>query len=780
MECTNPAYPTPPRRTAAAPVLLGVLLLLTASAPAGPAGGGGSPDRPECRDQRSRSDPAERGDRPDRPGHQDRQDETGALMAEGIRAFKLPDFDAARDAFRRAARRDARNPLPCVWLARCDFSERPESFNREDLLGSALREIERALRRDERSPEARYWKARILTRIGGNRNLAEAKGLYRDLVDSDPLFEDVMRRLLDVCVESRTLNTYVLELEEQARIAPDEPALLFRFADALRQSGNLGRAEAMLRQIRRRWRDFAPDWVNYTLALTLFDMEEWEEGTIVYLEAITYLENEALARTMWEDMRYIADLAELTRFRRAEGIEAYRDLMRAFWKKRDPTKTTPDNERIAIHYERLRVAWREYRMAGIRAAWNDPDDDRLLRKPPTYDEESPFNDMGLIYLRHGEPDETSHSHDVSVDNMSWKYEERGGRSEMFFHFEQHPLGGGWRLVPYPDPSYAESRTSLDPRFGALIRGIDPQLEAMFAADANQDVQLGLTTDSYEPERGEIPLTIFNDEATFKAAGGLSRYEAYWAIPIAELLSPEALQRGVVDVQMRISLFTRDYREVYRNERTQSLRLTSDLAAGSITIDQEVMAVEPGSYLLALHFSDGSGERLQDQEIETVIEAYPEGELLISDVEICSQIREGEFGGVLRTYAKSGFTVIPLPTRIYPPGQPAQIYFDIYGLAKDEYNATRYQITYRLDPGSGEQGRMGRVRIEGREGRTQETGGVIVTLNEESGILSDVHKTLPIDVGESSFRTYTLRITVRDLVAGREAVKTTFFRVNRGG
>jgi|GEM_PF-1712916 len=710
----------------------------------------------------------------------DQEDEMAAVMAEGIRAFGQPDYDAARAAFRRAIRLDARDPLPRVWLARCDIAERTDDFNREEKYRQAMRELDRALRRDDTSREARYWKARLLVIMGGARNLAEAKAFYRGLIAGDALYEDVMLRLLEAHIEARTLDTYLIELDELARANPDDPAVLFRFAGALQQNGDFGRAEAMLRLIGRRWRDFAPGWVNYTLALTLFELEQWGEGTQAYLDAITFMENPAVARTMWDDARYIADLFELARFRRATTVEEYRAALRAFWKKRDPTKTSPDNERISVHYQRLKVAWESYRLAGMRTAWNDPDTDRLLRKPPTYDIESPFTDMGLVYLRHGEPDETSHSHDVEVDNMSWAYFEEGERPEMFFHFEQHALGGGWRLVPFPDPSYAESRTSMDPRFGALLRGVDPQIESMFAQDANQDIQQGLTSDTYIPEREVIGLTVFNDEATFKAAGGLSRYEAYWAVPIAELLTPEALQRGSVTVKVKISLFGTDYREIYRNERILPLRLTSDMAAGSISIDQEVMAVPPGNYLLALQISDETEERMQIQEIETVIEAYPTGELLISDVEICSQIREGTFRGPLQTFAKGNYTVIPLPSRVYPPNQPALIYFDIYGLAKDEFNATRYRISYRLDPGSGEQGRMGTVRIGGREGRYQETGGIIVTLDEESGIFSDVHKTLTIDLGESSFRTYTLRITVEDLVTGREAVQTTFFRVNRGG
>ena len=708
------------------------------------------------------------------PAYQGQGSEKEQAIQEGRNALKIPSFETAREAFRRAARLDRNDPMPRVWLGRSYFLERPDPLDREANMERALREFDRALRIDSTFREARYWKSRVLMRLEGRGNLMEARQLLEALASEDPFYEDVIRRLQEVHVELGSFAYYLEERRTAAEADPGDPMATYRYAEALRQSGELGLAEVLLLKLRESRRDFLPGRVNFSLALVLFDREQYEEGTDYYLDAIAFMQNTVPARMMWEDAYLIAKLDEMRRFREAETVEDFRDFFRAFWKRRDPTKTTVDNERIGIHYERLRTAWKNYQMTGVRAAWNDPDRNKLLRIPPTYDLDAPFNDMGLVYLRHGEPDDRAWTHEVDVDNMSWKYDAKGQRQEMILHFEKHKLGGGWRFVPTPGPGqYAISRTSLDAKYGALQYGMDQQAVFRLAQDANVDLREALTQDTHVPEFEVTPLTVFNDEATFKAAGGMSRYEAYWSIPLMELMSDAVVQQQAVDIGVSVSLFTRDYREVYRIQRIQRVPVLPGTPVDAMTVDQEVMVVRPGSYILALQLEESTGNKLQVQEIEVNIPEYPEDELDISGIEIALHILEGEGG----RFTKPGYRVWPLPTRTYQQGQPAQIYFDIYGLAKDEIGATRYRVSYQLDPGAGETGTLGRVSIAGLLGRRQTTGSVVFMGDEESGIFSEEHKVLTIELGDSSFRTYRLMITVEDLVAQRRASRRTFFRIN---
>ena len=154
------------------------------------------------------------------------------------------------------------------------------------------------------------------------------------------------------------------------------------------------------------------------------------------------------------------------------------------------------------------------------------------------------------------------------------------------------------------------------------------------------------------------------------------------------------------------------------------------------------------------------------------------------IEICRRNIDDETGlpviaqGEQGRFGKGGVTVTPLPTRTYQLNQPVLIYFGINGLRKDEFGATRYHVSYRIDPGAGESGSIGRIRIGGREATPRQAGGVETELEEEFGIRNDVVKTLAISLTDSSFKTYRLRITVEDLVAGTRAVRQSFFYLNR--
>ena len=187
-----------------------------------------------------------------------------------------------------------------------------------------------------------------------------------------------------------------------------------------------------------------------------------------------------------------------------------------------------------------------------------------------------------------------------------------------------------------------------------------------------------------------------------------------------------------------------------------------------------MALPPGDYVVALEIRESYGNRRQIQEMYPVVRAFPTGTLAISDVQIAQSIAEGERGG---RFIKPGYTVMPLPTRVYQQGQDAQIYFGIYGLEKDVIGATRYRISYQLMPGSAERGTLGEVVIGGVRGR-RDAGSVVVTGDEESGIFSDVNKVLTIDVGDSNFTIYRLRVMVEDLVSGSRAEHITWFRKSR--
>ncbi len=151
--------------------------------------------------------------------------------------------------------------------------------------------------------------------------------------------------------------------------------------------------------------------------------------------------------------------------------DEFKAFFRGLWARRDPMPARPVNTRLAEHYRRLLVAEEEYLYDGFRLWHSDPDRLGELTFPATYALNQEFNDKGLIYVRHGEPDEREvqvgdhmdyrsvpadadpfyspgeHSYLSGwLPNESWRYH---GPEPMDFHFVLAEGGSAnnWRLSP---------------------------------------------------------------------------------------------------------------------------------------------------------------------------------------------------------------------------------------------------------------------------------------------------------------------------------------------
>ena len=144
-------------------------------------------------------------------------------------------------------------------------------------------------------------------------------------------------------------------------------------------------------------------------------------------------------------------------------------FFRAFWARRDPTPARAVNVRLAEHYRRLLRAEKDYVSDGFRDWHTDPDRMGELRLPETHGLGALFNDRGLVYLRHGEPDDRV----VTVGGantpptISWRYYDPA----MDFHFLTAGTDNDWRLTP----RLPQSAEVFDDReyWGRYLRGPRP-------------------------------------------------------------------------------------------------------------------------------------------------------------------------------------------------------------------------------------------------------------------------------------------------------------------
>jgi GWxTD domain-containing protein len=98
---------------------------------------------------------------------------------------------------------------------------------------------------------------------------------------------------------------------------------------------------------------------------------------------------EASAATLWADprasldvLRYIATDQEIAEMDALRTNTQQREFWNAFWKRRDPSPETPENERMDEFYKRVQYANQHF---GLGSGWR--------------------TDMGRIYIVNGQPDE---------------------------------------------------------------------------------------------------------------------------------------------------------------------------------------------------------------------------------------------------------------------------------------------------------------------------------------------------------------------------------------
>ena len=157
--------------------------------------------------------------------------------------------------------------------------------------------------------------------------------------------------------------------------------------------------------------------------------------------------DELSALEAWRDVEVLATPAETERWDRFRRLPAgQRDdcsFFRRFWNQRASRSGVTVDERIALHYDRLRFAMDHYTRRGRAqdVAASGRLNARLGREGAPQ-----FDDRGMLYLRLGPPDETARmiGGDCYEPNVTWSY--RFADGNRLYHLS--PLGGNdnWWLL----------------------------------------------------------------------------------------------------------------------------------------------------------------------------------------------------------------------------------------------------------------------------------------------------------------------------------------------
>jgi GWxTD domain-containing protein len=508
-----------------------------------------------------------------------------------------------------------------------------------------------------------------------------------------------------------------------------------------------------------------------------------------YLKVISFSE-----RRYFEDLSLIATREELEKVDAAYSSEERNRALREFWALKDPTPTTPVNERRVEHY---------IRTAHARRHFSDGVDE--------------FSDYGWdrrgdLYVRFGKPDHTSstdflvfetdpnvakvknrlnaQAHNGLLEVMpaqnlgpriggafgstveirgiptfplprrttiftdgvesgykweSWIYGHLAGGFEVTFIDE---IGKGFYEYAEPPPGS---------RYPLLWRQMSPAVVVGRIASRTPSV--------YEHAYGGEPLNLFVTTAGFREDGRDTRQEIYFALPVAEIAHNRTIR-----LERELALYNWDWRLIHTNQGRIERHLTNAPSSGDLFIDQIDERVRPGSYFYALQIRDTETGNLQIHKGRVTVPDLAGKALQISDIELAGSIGPAE--GRPGPFTKGDLNVLPLPTQRLQQGQ-ANLFFEIYNLARDEFGRTRYRLDYETSAES-------RVTVVAALGRLRGGGPSEVASSvsyEHSGedISESMHVSLSLPKTDTAFIDITVRVT--DLIAANQPQTERTLRVN---
>jgi GWxTD domain-containing protein len=488
------------------------------------------------------------------------------------------------------------------------------------------------------------------------------------------------------------------------------------------------------------------------------------------------------------DLSWIADSAELAAFDGLRDPDSRATWLGVFWSRRDVADARDDGERLAEHYRRWFYARRNFTLVSRHRHYDITE--------VYHAKQAEFDDRGVIYLRHGEPDRRARfvctepegaNGEGCAPNESWLYLRGGAGGDLIFHFAARGDVQDYKLIEslvdalgfrrgvqaglFSDPQVSAlyaSRDEFGPlytRLGRSQNAAGPAL-AQDRAQGRRSIALGTTSDSYA-QRFESALDLVTSDFVAGAEGGAGAgggpgqaLHVLFAIP-GDRLVGEPVRDGVV-YPLRFRLVVSDSADqpVQRLDTLRVFTARQALRGDAFLAGQLVVAMPPGRYRyrLLVTMRDGTAGDLVRRD-SVAVNALDGRGFTVSDVVA------GRPGSQVM-WLPPGDTVWLSPLHRFPADSVVDLYYEVYGLA----HGAPYHTVVRLDREGGRSlfGSIRRLFGGDRAPALLEFDAVSV------GLVSRQHRAVALrGVATGTYR-FTLVIT--DPATGASVTRTRRFQV----
>ena len=718
--------------------------------------------------------------------------EVQVLIEEGyaqLAAVSAPDddvhLDAAEAAFESALELErgsvhALNGLGIYELAKDEqwlviLESLKKLFNR-DHISMAIGFFEDAVEADPDFLPARYNLGLAYRQARGTDNYRKAAEQFLGVIQADPGYEDVMELLVLTYRDAGDLASMRSAIQQADSTLAGRPAMELLLAYSL---------------------------INSPEATS--DMVQ--EGVQAYWRGLLAIESDQDANLYWHDLRAVASTEADAEFRRLP-LEQKPEYIRSYWQTMADQSFVDSDERLAEHYRRLHYVTANFRLDLPERRHYSASDAYV----PAW--QTGFDDRGVIYLRHGPPDETATFSGPEFErNLSWKYE-AADTEPMLFHFVSNEDVSDYKLVRRLSDAVISTNTSmagqtlldesaasasvivdsydarilatqrvalqdlyrsrghLDPDYDRVALGLDAQILQEEEARLAQDIEIATRTQSYEPEPSD-PLLYPVYAVPFKSPSGGTEVAFYYALPTTAVT---ILTRGAgseVDYRYQLRVTSTDDPDDIHGRADEEVRIATPQAIpqepGVMLPGIERVDVQPGQYYYGLKVTDLNSGRSGILQGSISVTSLDGPGMAMSGVVLATRVEPAVDPS--NPFVRWGQTkVLALPSRMFRREQPIYVYYELYGLDASA-GEVRYRTTYTLSAREPDRNVVAKFfssigeLLSGEE----ERGEITYAFDRAQPAPADpLLEYVSLDVSESEAGNYTLSVEVEDLASGQKS------------
>ena len=393
-------------------------------------------------------------------------------------------------------------------------------------------------------------------------------------------------------------------------------------------------------------------------------------------------------RAYRDDLSWVATPGELATYDGLATDERRVAWLERFWDRRDAADARDAGERLAEHYRRWFYVRQNFRLVTSHRHYDITDVYRTTQRE--------FDDRGVIYLRHGEPDRRAFYAKPGIEpNESWLYLRSEG--DLVFHFVAREHAQDYKLVEslvdvfgFAGSVVATSGTfgavselySSRDQFGPLYARISHGTVAQGSALAEErrlgqrSIAVGTATDTYRQRFDASLDLVTRDFVVGDGSGAGQALHVIFAVPASRLTSRPAPGGGAMyPLHFRLLVSDTSDRLVARVDTARLFRTREPLGGGAYLTGQLAVPVPPGDYRyrLLVNTPDSAGG-------DVVLGDSVTAERLDGSTVAASDLVLGRRGAGLVWTAGSD-TVLLNPLGRFPQGSAAELYYEVYGMER---------------------------------------------------------------------------------------------------